>query len=170
MTKGDDMSSEQVERNKATFRLQQDQVLSKGDLSVETMKRIFAPDFVRHRSGMGHIAKATGVVQPPSGMPIYERQQRAFGVMLKTFPHQERVIHQIVGEGDLLAARWTIRTNWEGPLLGFAPTGQPVEFEEFGVVRFDGQGLMKEGWFILDELGMLEDLGIVKLSTAGQDR
>ena len=164
------MSGDKLERNKATFRLQQDQVLSKGDLSIETMKRIFAPDFVRHRSGMGHIAKAAGVIQPPSEMSIYERQQTAFGVMLKTFPHQERVIHHVIGEGDLLAARWTIRTTWEGPLLGFAPTGQPVEFEEFGVVRFDEHGLMKEGWFILDELGMLEDLGILKLSAADQNR
>jgi hypothetical protein len=164
------MSNDRVERNKATFRLQQERILSAGgDLDLEVMKKVFAPDFVRHRSGTGHIAQAMGGPQYPPDLPIYERQRRGFAFMLGSFPHQERIIHQVIGEGDWVAARWTIKTKWEGPLLGFPPTGQEVEFEEFAVIRFDEEGRMLEAWFILDELGMLQDLGLLKVPVAEKD-
>src|SRR6476660_7286182 len=165
------MSSEQVERNKETLRLQQERVLAGGgDLDIDVMKKVFAPTFVRHRSGMGHIAKAAGIVQYPPDMPVYERQRKGFGFMLGTFPHQERILHQMVGEGDIVAARWTIKTKWEGPLLGFPPTGQAVDFDEFAVIRFDDQGRMLEAWFILDELGLLQDLGLLKVPVASGEQ
>ena len=86
--------------------------------------------------------------------------------MLKTFPRQQRIIHQILGQGDLVAARWTIRTAFEGPLLGYLPTGQSIDLEEFGIMRFDDRARLVEAWFMLDELGMLQHLGLLEIPVA----
>jgi predicted ester cyclase len=155
------VTKDKIERNKATFLRQQHEILSQGDMNI--METVFAPTFVRHRSGMGNIAAAAGVDPYPTGLDVYDRQRHGFGWMRKAFPNQDRVVEEMIGEGDLIAARFTIYTAFEGPLLGFPPTGQKVEITEFGFMRFDDDGLMTDAWYVLDELGLLTRLGIVNL-------
>jgi predicted ester cyclase len=73
-------------------------------------------------------------------------------------------IHQIIGEGDLVATRETHegihRGQFPTPIGTFDVTGRPIEWTSQVFFRFK-EGKIAEMWVARDELGMLRSLGIV---------
>jgi steroid delta-isomerase-like uncharacterized protein len=77
---------------------------------------------------------------------------------LTGFPDGRLVLEDMVAEGDRVAARWTFRGTHAGEFLGIAPTGRPVSMAAIEVNRVaDGQ--VAEHWVVLDQLGLLHQLG-----------
>ena len=78
------------------------------------------------------------------------------------FPDVKVKIDDVVSEGNIVAARWSGTGTHRGNGLGFPATGRPVNFTGMLFVRIDN-GKLVEGWNNFDQLGMLQQLGIVAL-------
>jgi len=110
-------------------------------------RRCFAGDYLRHD------LRATKA--PPGGAGqalIAEQFRRAFADL------QWRV-DLVVGEGDLVAARWTASGTHAGAWGAAAPTGKHVTFSGVNIFRFGDDGSVVEIWNHRDDLGLMEQLG-----------
>jgi hypothetical protein len=64
----------------------------------------------------------------------------------------------IIAKGDRVWAVWLIRGTNLGQIHGIEPTGKTVAVLEVGQWRIE-DGLIAEAWFLVDELGLLRQLG-----------
>ena len=78
------------------------------------------------------------------------------------FPDVTIRIDDIVAEGDMVATRWTATATHQGDGLGFAATGRHVQFHGMLFARVE-RGKLAEGWNSFDQLGLLQQLGVVNL-------
>ena len=76
------------------------------------------------------------------------------------FPDLHCTVEDEIIDGDRIAAHWTLRGTHEGAFLGSPPTGRTVEVQGIFFARTAG-GRIVENWIVLDQLGMLQQLGIV---------
>jgi predicted ester cyclase len=67
-------------------------------------------------------------------------------------------VHQVVADGDLVAARATVHGVHNSGSLGFAPTGRPYAMSTMHMYRAEG-GLLAEHWGVRDELSVLWQVG-----------
>jgi predicted ester cyclase len=70
-------------------------------------------------------------------------------------------IHEVVADGDLVAARATVHGVHNTGHLGFAPTGKPYAMATMHMYRAEG-GLLAEHWGVRDELSVLWQVGALK--------
>ena len=80
------------------------------------------------------------------------------------FPDVDVHLDHVVAEGDVVAARWTASATHQGDGLGFAATGKPTRFTGMTFARVE-HGKLVEGWNTFDQLGMLQQLGVVNLQS-----
>jgi predicted ester cyclase len=66
-----------------------------------------------------------------------------------------------VAEGDRVAGQFSIRGTHAGRLLGIPPTGKPVNVGVMVIARFDSHGKWVEDWACWDQLGLLQQIGVV---------
>jgi predicted ester cyclase len=102
---------------------------------------VFAPDFTANGRPMSH-----------------EELKAAVGWWRSTFPDLEIVPGQWVCEGDTVALQYRARGTHGGAFAGIAPTGKHVEWSGIDIFRAEG-GVLAEGWFVQDLLGLVEALG-----------
>jgi predicted ester cyclase len=116
-----------------------------GDL--EGVMRCFSPAYVDH--------------DPPpvrqSGTSHFEGARRAFEYFLAAFPDTRHSLHDLLAEGDRVAARISAVGTHLGELFGIAPTGQRIENESLVIYRFE-DGLIVERW-CRERRGVLDQLG-----------
>lgn len=76
-------------------------------------------------------------------------------------------VEEIVGVGDLVAARYTLSGTHEGyaEFLGLEPTGKHFAISGMMFVRFAG-GKAIEEWHVDDVMGMMHQLGVMPESPA----
>jgi steroid delta-isomerase-like uncharacterized protein len=119
------------------------EVYNAGNFGV--MPEIFADGYL-HGSANG-----------PDAFGIDEGARR-IGGFVTALPDLEWTFDDVIAEGDRVAARWTIRGTHDGDLLGFTPTGKPVEFTgiSFFTVRC---GKVVEFQTEMDAAGLLEQVG-----------
>ena len=79
----------------------------------------------------------------------------------KALPDQQIEIHEVVSEGDFVAARVTLTATQDGPLGDIPPTGESFEVDALALIRTD-DGRIAEKWFRVDELGMMQQLGVIE--------
>jgi steroid delta-isomerase-like uncharacterized protein len=85
-----------------------------------------------------------------------------FTMYRDAFPDIQVTIESIVSEGDLAAVRWTAVGTHKGNGLGFPATGKRVELTGMAFLRAEN-GRLIEGWNNFDQLGMLQQVGVVSL-------
>jgi steroid delta-isomerase-like uncharacterized protein len=79
---------------------------------------------------------------------------------LTAFPDGRYTIEDMIAEGDRVVVRQTFRGTHQGDFLGMAPTGKQVTVTEMEIFRVaNGQGV--ENWTSSDDLGLLQQLGVV---------
>jgi steroid delta-isomerase-like uncharacterized protein len=113
--------------------------------SFDFMPEIFAEGYL-HGSANG-----------PDAIGIAAGARRIEG-FVTALPDLEWTFDEVIAEVDRVAARWTTRGTHDGDLLGFAPTGKPVEFTgiSFFTVRC---GKVVEFQTEMDAAGLLEQVG-----------
>src|SRR4051794_37644581 len=114
---------------------------------VGTIPKWFAPDFVDH------------VVIP--GMPggiegVVARHTMLFTAM----PDIHIEIHDVIAEGDVTAARFTITGTDTGGFMGMPATSRPVSVTGMDFMRWR-DGLVVEHWGELDMLNLMQQLGVI---------
>ena len=78
------------------------------------------------------------------------------------FPDVVIQIDELIDEGHIVAVRWSGTGTHRGAGLGFPATGKRAQFNGMTFVRVQ-HGKLVEGWNNFDQLGMLQQLGVVKL-------
>lgn len=138
------------EENKALIRRWFEEVWNKG--RPEAIDEMFAEEAVAHG-----LADAGGAeLRGPTGFkPFFERFRAAF-------PDISVVVEETIAEGDLVAARCTVRGKHQSDSLGFAATQQPVEFSGMALVRVS-DGKIVEAWNNFDFMAMFQQLGALRL-------
>lgn len=81
-----------------------------------------------------------------------------FNGFREAFPDARFTVEDMVAEGDVVAARLTMRGTHQGPLNGIPATGREVVVTGMSFERVV-DGRIVEGWNENDALGMLAQLG-----------
>ena len=82
------------------------------------------------------------------------------------FPDMQFTICDLIVNDDRVAVRWTMEATHTGPLAGIPATGKRVLQRANVIYRF-ADGKIAEGWAVMDQAGMLRQLGFDPLATAG---
>jgi predicted ester cyclase len=139
-----------VEENKAVARRFFEELLDNENVGI--LCDLFTEDCVFHRGDLTEPAR--GIVGVRS---IVEKR-------IQLYHDFRTTIHQIIGEGDLVATRETHkgihRGQFSTPVGTFDVTGRPIEWTSQVFFRFE-DGKIAEMWVARDELGILRCLGIV---------
>ena len=125
--------------------------IGRGDEAV--LEAFIAPDLVEHQRGN------------PSGLEGAKAVSRTLHRWMTDF---SLTVEDIAVSGDTVWTRNRARGINTGAVMGFGPTGQPVEADVIDIGRFQ-DGLMVEHWGIADQLGLLMQVGFDPRA-AGQRR
>lgn len=133
-----------AEQNKAVVRRYAEEVVGQGKLSV--VDELFSEHYV------GHV----------SGFPLMNREtDKQFVAMLRTaFPDLEKVIEDLIADGDRVVDRSTYQGTHQGLFQGIPPTGRKVKVQGINIFRFE-DGRVAETWTVVDNLGMMQQLGVI---------
>jgi len=139
-----------VEQNKAVAKRLFGELLDNENVGI--LNDLFTEDCVIHRGDLAEPAR--GIAGARS---IVEKR-------IQLYRDFQTTIHQIIGEGDLVATRETHKGIHRGQfptLIGtFDVTGRPIEWMSQVFFRFEA-GKIAEMHVARDELGMIRSLGIV---------
>lgn len=137
------------EENKQLIRRWFEEVWNKG--RAEAIDEMIGDDCVVHG-----LADATG--NPVRGPDEY----RAFYAQFRqAFPDIVVTVEDTIAEGDLVAARCSVRGKHGGDGLGIAATQSPVEFTGITIVRWK-DGKIVEAWNNFDFMTMYRQVGALK--------
>jgi predicted ester cyclase len=136
----------ELERNKAmALRFKK----SQGTPQMPQVEReVLAPNYDRARGGSFHLAaNARDQDWPHPGM-----------YLRTSFPDRVDAIERIVAEGDRVGLLFRINATHTGNHFGIPPTGRKLDVYECAFLRIVN-GQMIEGWFMMDEVELLRQLG-----------
>ena len=122
-----------------------DALFTNGDLGA--VDRCLAPDFVNHDPFPGFAADREGLRQTAQ-------------LFRQGFPDWHSQLEALIAEDDLVTERFTARGTHRGELLGVSPTGHEVTLAGINIFRVQ-DGKLVERWGRTDDLGFLQQLGIV---------
>ena len=131
---------------KATVRRVIEEIYGAG--SLDAADEIFAADFV------GHDPALPEPLRGPAGLKEAAAGYRA------AFPDLRVTVNEQVGEGDVVATRWTATGTQHGELFGIAPTGKQATVSGVTIDRFADDRIV-ESWVNWDALGLLQQLGAI---------
>lgn len=97
----------------------------------------------------------------PGTSPGREGLKESCDIFLKAFPDLRFTVEDIIVEGDKACVRSTLTGTHEGDLSGVPPTHRKVEVEAIDIIRVDDEGRALEHWGVSNELGMMQQLGLV---------
>ena len=123
------------------------QVWSRGKL--ELVDELVAPSCRTHDP-----AAPGGEFAGPEGVKQLVAMYRS------AFPDTAFELQDLIQEGDKVAARITATGTHKGTLMGIAPTGKRVSISGIVITQFR-DGKQVESWSSYDQLGMLQQLGVV---------
>jgi predicted ester cyclase len=130
-----------VEMNKALVRSLYEDCINGRDL--DRLDTLIAPDFTGARGERG------------------PREFRAtIEAVLTGFPGVRFEVHDLIGEGDRVAVRWTFRAVHGGRFAGIQPSNAEVT-QEGNVIYQLRDGQIVRAWLQADRLGVLQQIGVV---------
>jgi len=139
------MAETQEQRNKRIYLETVERVWNRGD--VASAREGLAVDYQRHDPA----------VRAPRGLYSMVEIIDSFRAAISDLHYE---VHDLIAEGDKLAARWTITGRHSGTLFGAGPTQKDIRVSGQSFNRF-ADGKIVEGWLNWDVHGLLEQLGQV---------
>ena len=140
-----------TEQNRVNFRRIPEEIFNQGNLAVAD--ELFAADYIEHVPLFPNW---------PSGLAGFKQ---FVTVLRAAFPDFHYTVEDAIAEGDKVVGRITAHGTHKGEFMGIPPTGKQATWTEIHIGRFAG-GKLVEHWANLDQLGMLQQLGVVP--TPGQ--
>lgn len=139
------------EENKALIRRWFEEVWNKK--REEAIDELFDEEGVAH----GLAGDAGDDLRGAAGFKPFFRRFR------DAFPDLRVVVEDTVAEGDKVAARCSVSGSHQSDALGFAASGQPVEFDGITIVRVR-DGKIVEAWNNFDFMAMFVQCGAVQIN------
>ena len=96
----------------------------------------------------------------PGQGPGLEGAKQVFTQFFAAFPDLQFTVEDMIAEGDKVASRITARGTHKGDFQGIPATGKQVMQTGIDILRIAG-GKVVERWGQFDDLGMLQQLGVV---------
>jgi predicted ester cyclase len=124
-----------------------DRVLNRGEDGY--LDGLIAEDYIENNPVPGQAPGAEGIKDKLKGI-------RA------AFPDIRFFLEELVGEGDLVAARYHWEATHNGPFMGLAPTGKKVSVAGMDFYRFK-DGKLAGHWDCSDMLGLMQQLGVFRV-------
>jgi steroid delta-isomerase-like uncharacterized protein len=113
----------------------------------DLLEEVYAADIVWH--------------EPDQDVQGLEEAKQFYSMYLSAFPDLHATVEEVIAEGDKAVTRWTIRGTHQGEIEEFGPpTGKQVELEGITIHRIE-DGKIVEEWERYDNLGLLQQLGLV---------
>ena len=134
-------------QNKAIARRHFEELWTRGDLAVAA--EIYSPSTVGH----------CGNLPDQTGYPACE--QELVSQDLVAFPDGVAAIEDQIAEGDRVVTRWVARGTHGGTFQNVPATGRDVRLVGTDIDRMAG-GKVVECWTHVDELGLMQQLGVVE--------
>ena len=123
------------------FRRIVEEGIGRGDESV--LEAYIAVDGIEHQRGNG---------------PGLEGAKAVAKYLHRSMSDFSLTVEDIVVDGDKVWTRNRARGISSGSVMGFGPTGKPVEVDVIDIGRFE-DGMCVEHWGIADQLGLLLQVG-----------
>jgi steroid delta-isomerase-like uncharacterized protein len=96
----------------------------------------------------------------PGQVPGRQGTLDVFNMIRTAFPDLRITAEDMVAEGDKVVCRGTFSGTHKGEFMGIAPTGKQISVGVIEIMRIAG-GKMVEHWNVVDNLGMMQQLGVV---------
>ncbi len=109
-----------------------------------------APDFRRHDPGLPFEVVGPGGVR------------QLADALLPGIPDLELPIEDVIAEGDKVLVRLRVRGTHGGELMGVPATGNRIDIAVLDLFQFR-DGMLIEHWALLDNLGLLRQLGVTAI-------
>jgi steroid delta-isomerase-like uncharacterized protein len=135
------------EHNKTLVRRVIEEIYNRGNLAAAD--ELAASDLVVHLTSQ-EICGREGAKQ-------YVAALRA------AFPDLRMTIEDQIAEGDRVVTRWTARGTHMGEFQGILPTGKQARVAGIDIDRI-ADGKTVECWSHMDELGMMQQLGVIPIA------
>jgi len=132
-----------IATNKAIVRRYVEQVLN--EQRHDLVEEFLAENIELHGSGL------------PPGLEVVKQWFDRFATV---FPDGYTTIADMVAEEDRVAARTTFDGTHQGEMQGIPATGKSVSIPSITIFRLDN-GKIAEGWLVSDDLGMMQQLGVI---------
>jgi predicted ester cyclase len=113
------------------------------------MARHIAPDFVRHDPGLPF------EVRGPQGV------LQLHDALLPAFPDMELPLQDFVAEGEKVLVRLRVKATHSGAFGTMPATGKRIDIGVLDLFQIR-DGVLVEHWALLDNLGMMKQLGAVE--------
>ena len=127
------------------------ELLNAGD--IEGFSNQIATDFVERDDTPGFAPTKAGVTE-------------YFKLLLIAFPDLNMKVLDVFASGDKAVARVRASGTNKGPFMGMPATGKRVEVNLIDITRFSDEGLALEHWGILDQLSLMQQLGVIPAGPA----
>jgi predicted ester cyclase len=142
-----DLEKETRKRNEKVVRRLIEEGFNNGNLSA--VDEVISPDMQEHQR-----------FNPP--LPRGPKGTKAVINSLRSmFPDIRLSIEDIAVDGDKIWIRMRARGTNNGSIMGRSPTGKKMAIDVFDVCRVK-DGKIIEHWGVPDQLGMLEQVGIIQ--------
>jgi steroid delta-isomerase-like uncharacterized protein len=132
-----------IEENKAIAR-RAVEAINAGDFAL--LESLVTPDGVDH-------------AVPPGMPPTRDSALQFLRMFRAAFPDLTYTLEDVIAEGDRVVQRTTARGTMRGDFLSMPATGKSATWAEVHIVRFK-DGKIVEHWASVDQLGMLQQLGL----------
>ena len=121
---------------------------------VDGMDDLMADDFVEHE-------------EIPGLEPTKEGVKSFFRMQLAAFPDLRMQVEDVVADGHKVVARVRFTGTHTGDFMDMPATGRSVDAQLVDIFRFDDDGRVSEHWGVMDQLTMMQQLGVVPAPPAG---
>ena len=136
--------------NTALYRRFVDEAINQGNLGV--VDELVAEEYV----GRNPFA----IIRGPKGLKAWVRAHRT------AFPDLRYTIEELLSDGDKVIARLSFTGAHEGEFLLLRASGRKMKGTAMTITELRG-GKFVRGWMEIDYLGMLQQLGMRKLTDLG---
>ena len=131
--------------------------------SKATMRRYFGVfergniDLLDELLASGYINHSPATPDLPTGP---EGVKGVVSMFRSAMPDLKVIIEDMIAEGEKVATYYTLEGTHEGELFGVPPTGQRLSNKSITVERVS-DGKIREHWRVSDELGLMQQLGVI---------
>ena len=133
------------QKNKAAMRRFYRGVFNVGNVAL--VDELCAPDFVEHEEF--------------PGLPPGKEGVKVFTTMFRSaFPDLKAEAHDILQDGNKVAARVRFSGTHQGEFMGIPATGKSFDVQVIDIIEFqDGKAVAH--WGVMDEMKMMQQLGVI---------
>ena len=121
-------------------------LINAGD--IDGFGRQLADDFVEHNDNPGVPPTKAGTLQ-------------YFQMLVSAFPDFRMEVQDVIASGEKAVARVRVTGTQRGAFMGIPATGKSAAVDLIDITRFGDDGLAREHWGVVDQLAMMQQLGVI---------